>query len=60
MTKFQRNRYTKYIGSLVQILPRHSVPIMHKKMMPVGIEMSSVVNMNGSANDGAQPVVNMW
>ena len=28
--------------------------------MPVGMEMISVVTMNGPASAGAQPVVNMW
>ena len=32
----------------------------HRKMMPVGMEMSSVVSMKGPARSGAQPVVNMW
>ena len=60
MMKFHRKRYTKYIGNRVQMLPFHSVPITHRKMIPVGIEMSSVVSMNGPARFGAQPVVNMW
>ena len=29
-------------------------------MMPVGMEMISVVTMKGPASSGAQPVVNIW
>ena len=34
--------------------------MVHRKMIPVGIEISSVVSMNGPARFGAHPVVNMW
>ena len=60
MMKFHRNRYTKYIGNRVQMLPFHSVPMVHRKMIPVGMEISSVVSMKGPARFGAQPVVNIW
>ena len=60
MMKFHRKRYTKYIGNRVQILPFQMVPMMHRKMMPVGMEINSVVTMKGPARSGAQPVVNMW
>ena len=42
------------------MLPFHMVPMMHRKMIPVGIDISSVVSMNGAARLGAHPVVNMW
>ena len=48
------------VGSFIQIWPRQSVPIMTRKNTPVGIDMSSVVSMNGPPSAGAQPLVNMW
>ena len=42
------------------MLPRQMVPMRQRNSTPVGIEISSVVSMNGFANVGAQPVVNMW
>ena len=42
------------------MLPRQIVPTRQRKSTPVGIEISSVVSMNGFASVGAHPVVNMW
>ena len=50
----------KSMGSRTQILPRQMVPTSTRKMSPVGIEISSVVSMNGPARVGAQPLTNMW
>ena len=60
MMKFQITPKTHTMGRRIHILPRHNVPMSDRMMTPVGIEMSSVVNMNGPLSDGAQPVVNMW
>jgi len=42
------------------MFPRQIVPMMARKIRPVGIEMSSVVSMNGPSNAGAHPLTNMW
>ena len=59
MMKFAMKPNIHTVGSFIQILPRHSVPMSTRKNKPVGIEINSVVNMNGPPSVGAQPVVNM-
>ena len=45
MRKLKKNAHANSMGTLKRIRPRQSVPIPLRKMKPVGIEISSVVNM---------------
>ena len=47
-------------GMVIQIRPRQSVPTNTKKSIPVGIEINSVVNINGAFSNGAQPEMYIW
>ena len=60
MMKLKINPKSHSVGNFIQMLPRQSVPMRTKKKTPVGIEINSVVNMNGPPKVGAQPEVNMW
>ena len=48
------------IGSRAHTVPLQIVPISTRISSPVGIEISSVVSMNGPFSAGAQPAMYMW
>ena len=56
--KSQPNAITSGVRN--QSFPCHSVPMIERKMTPVGIEMASVRIMNGAWRKSAMPDVNMW
>ena len=43
--KLNTHPMQNHIGTVSRIRPRHSVPIAHRKMNPVGSEINSVESM---------------